>query len=209
MLRDRSIADLLAAFSSPDPTPGGGSAAALSSAVGASLLMMVAGLPKTRSGSDEDRAALDGVRLELSAIRDRLADAVDGDTAAYDAVVAAYKLPKATPEQQAARKGAIQQALRGATDVPLEVMRQSTRALEAAAVVARHGYRSASSDIGVAVGLLKAGAAGANLNVGVNLDSVADAAYCDRVRAEADDLTSRAALLAGRADDLVKGDGSP
>ena len=103
MLRDRPLADLLAAFSSPDPTPGGGSAAALSSAIGASLLMMVAALPKTRTGADEDRTALAAALQELSVIRERLVAAIDGDTAAYNGVVAAYKRPKATAEEQAAR----------------------------------------------------------------------------------------------------------
>ena len=175
MLRDLSLADLLDAFSSPDPTPGGGSAAALSSAVGASLLLMVAALPKTRNGSDEDRAALAGARQELGEARDRLSAAIDGDTAAYNGVVAAYKRPKASAEEQTVRKEAIQQALRAATDVPLDVMRQSLRALEAAAVVARHGYKSAASDVGVAIAMLRAGATGAHLNVGINLESIGDA----------------------------------
>jgi len=93
-LIDLSARDLLQAFSSSDPTPGGGSAAALASAVGASLLMMVAGLPKTRTGSDEDRAALTTAGSVLAELRKGLTEAIDADTAAYDQVVAAYKLPK-------------------------------------------------------------------------------------------------------------------
>ena len=203
MLRDLPLADLLAAFSSPDPTPGGGSAAALSSAVAASLLLMVAALPKTRNGSDEDRAALGAVRQELAAVRDRLAAAIDGDTAAYNGVVAAYKRPKASAEEQTARKEAIQQALRAATDVPLEVMRQSLRALEAAAVVARHGYKSAASDVGVAIAMLEAGATGAHLNVGINLESIGDAGYRTAIGDEGRDLIERAATAAQRATALI------
>jgi len=196
MLRDLPLADLLAAFSSPDPTPGGGSAAALSSAIGASLLLMVAALPKTRNGSEEDRMALTAAGQELSALRDRLTAAIDGDTAAYNGVVAAYKQPKASAEEQAARKEAIQQALRAATDVPLDVMRDSMRALEAAAVVARHGYKAASSDVGVAIAMLRAGTTGAHLNVGINLESIADASYRTRIADEARDLIERAAAIA-------------
>src|SRR5882757_2928844 len=98
-LTDQSVADLLTSFSSPDPTPGGGSAAALSSAVGASLLMMVAGLPKTRTASDEDRAALTTAGRVLAGLREGLTEAIDADTAAYDRVVAAYKMPKASPDE--------------------------------------------------------------------------------------------------------------
>ncbi len=128
-LTDQSIRNLLTAFSSADPTPGGGSASALASAVGASLLMMVAGLPKTRTGSDEDRAALASAASALADIRQTLTGAIDADTAAYDRVVAAYKRPKASADEQAARAAAIQQALRGATDVPLGVLRLSAAAL--------------------------------------------------------------------------------
>src|SRR4051812_34718823 len=149
MLRDLSVGDLLAAFSAPDPAPGGGSASALSAAVGASLLMMVAALPKTRSGSAEDHAALAAAAAALSTTRDRLAAAIDDDTVAYNGVVASYRLAKGTADEQAARKAAIQRALQAATDVPLGVIQQSARALEQAAVVAAHGYASASSDVGV------------------------------------------------------------
>src|SRR6185503_9749384 len=113
-LADAPLRDLLAAFSSPDPTPGGGSASALASAVGASLLMMVAGLPKTRTGSDDERSALAAAAAALTPIRQQLIDAIDADTLAYDHVVAAYKLPKATLAEQTARKASIQQALRKA-----------------------------------------------------------------------------------------------
>jgi methenyltetrahydrofolate cyclohydrolase len=203
MLRDLPLADLLAAFSSPDPTPGGGSAAALSSAVGASLLLMVAGLGKTRNGSDEDRATLTAARQELSALRARLTAAIDADAAAYNGVVAAYKLPKSTADEQTARKEAIQQALRAATDVPLEVMRQSVRALEAATAVAQHGYKSAASDVGVAIAMLRAGMTGARLNVGINLESIGDTSYRTNVDADARGLAERAGAIAQRGEQLL------
>src|SRR4029453_3508678 len=121
-LIDRTLRDLLSAFSAPDPTPGGGSASALASAVGVSLLMMVAGLAKTRNGSDDDRAALAAASAALAAIRDELTTAIDTDTAASDQVVSAYKRPKATPDEQQTRTSAIQRAMRTATDIPLAVM---------------------------------------------------------------------------------------
>ncbi|HEY7283944.1 MAG TPA: cyclodeaminase/cyclohydrolase family protein [Vicinamibacterales bacterium] len=181
---------MLSAFSSTEPTPGGGSASALASAVGASLLMMVAGLPKTRTNAPEERAALQEASNRVAELRDRLSGAIDADTAAYDRVVAAYRLPKASPEEQAARQLAIQSALRAATDVPLDVMRWSAQALEQAIVIARHGLRSASSDIGVAAALLRAGSAGARLNVDINVGSVKDSSYADAVRAEVRELST-------------------
>ena len=202
-LTEQSIRDLLTAFSSADPTPGGGSASALASAVGASVLMMVTGLPKSRTGSDEDRAALANAASALVDIREGLTGAIDADTAAYDRVVAAYKLPKASADEQSARKAAIQRALRGATDVPLGVMRLSAAALELSAAVAAHGHRAAASDVGVAVALLRAGMRGARLNVEINLGSISDVEYAGAVAAEAARLSEGAARAADEADALL------
>jgi formiminotetrahydrofolate cyclodeaminase len=202
-LLDQSLRELLTAFSSPDPTPGGGSAAALASAVGASVLMMVAALPKTRAGTDDDRTALATAAAALAGLRQRLTDAIEADTAAYDQVVAAYKLPKGPAEEQTERKSAIQRALRAATDVPLGVVRLSAAALEQAKTVAAHGHRAAASDVGVGVALLRAGLRGARLNIEINVGSVSDPIYVDGVKAETVRLSDEAGRLADDADALL------
>jgi formiminotetrahydrofolate cyclodeaminase len=184
MLRRAPFDQLLEAFSSSDPTPGGGSAAALAGAVGASLLAMVAGLPKTRHGTEEDRRALDAARTILIAERDRLSELVDLDTAAYDRVVAAFRLPKATEEEKATRSAAVQAALRGATETPLSVMRACEAVIRAGDAVATSGNPSASSDVQVGFELALAGLRGARLNVEINLGSVKDTAFVGAVREE-------------------------
>ena len=204
MLADRSVRDLIAAFAASDPTPGGGSASALASAVGASLLQMVASLPKTRTGAGEERGALAGAAAALGELRQQLTAAIDADTAAYDRVVAAYTLPKAAPDELQARKAAIQSALRAATDVPMDVMRLSARALTLAETVAAHGHGAAASDAGVAVALLRAGAHGAGLNVDINLGGVSDASYAERARTERGRLATDAAASAERAESLLR-----
>lgn len=203
-LVDQSVRDLLASFSSSDPTPGGGSASALASAVGASLLLMVVGLPKTRNGTADDRAALDSAAAALADVRQALTEAIDRDTAAYDQVVAAYKLPRASGEEQHVRKAAIQHALRAATDVPLGVMGLSASALDAAPTIAAHGHRAAGSDVGVAVVLLRAGLQGAGLNIEINVGSVNDAVYVAAVKAEAARWSRHAAVLADAALALLR-----
>jgi len=203
-LADRPLRQLLAAFSSPDPTPGGGSASALSAAIGASLLMMVAGLPKTRTGADTERAAMTEAAAALERIRAQLTDAIDADAGAYDRVVAAYKLPKISAEEQAARKGAIQQALRAATDVPLEVMRLAASAIDHARTIAANGHRAAASDVGVATALLRAGLEGAGLNIDINAGSVSDPAYVEGVRTESSRLSGSAARAAEEAETLLR-----
>jgi methenyltetrahydrofolate cyclohydrolase len=199
-----SVRELLAAFGNPDPTPGGGSASALSSAIGASLLLMVAALPKTRNASDVDRSALAAAAASLGEIRIRLTDAIDADAAAYDQVVAAYKLPKGSAEEQTARKAAIQRALHAATDVPLAVVRLSAHALDQAKTIAAHGHRAAASDVGVAVALLRAGERGARLNVDINVAAITDAAYADAVRTETVRVFDASTRTADEADALLR-----
>ena len=183
-LTAKTLIDLLRAFSSSDPTPGGGSASALASALGSSLLMMVAALPKTRSNTDEERIKIGEAGVTLAPLRDALTALIDKDSESYDEVVRAYRLPKSTDEEKAARGDAIQRALKGATDVPLEVMRRSVEALRQGVEVARNGHRAASSDVAVAFELLDAGLRGAALNVQINLEGLSDRPGADAVRRE-------------------------
>ncbi len=198
-LTDRPIRELLAAFASAAPTPGGGSAAALTASVGLSLLAMVASMSRTRNGSDDDRATLDGALNAVEHLAQHTLTLVDDDAAAYDAVMEAYRKPRATEEEKDERRRAIEAALRGAAEVPLEVMRACRAGLTAAVDVARAGNPSASSDIGVSVELLKAALHSAALNVGVNLSSLSDSNYVNAVTSETATLENSAAALATAA----------
>lgn len=195
-LLDRSLSDLLSAVSSPTPTPGGGSASALAAALGLSLVAMVAQMARTRSGSDEARRLLDQAATALLPLRDHVAGLVEDDAKAYDGVVEAYRLPKGTDEEKAARRAAVQSALRGAAEVPLDVMRACQAGLTAAVDVARHGNPSAASDLGVALELLGAGLRGAALNVRANLDAIDDVGWADGARSEVERLEAATPLLA-------------
>jgi methenyltetrahydrofolate cyclohydrolase len=195
VLTSQPLRDVIAAFASADPTPGGGSASALASSVGTSLLLMVASLEKTRNQSEDDRTALAVAIGALTGIQHQLTSSIDADSDAYGHVVTAYRQPKATEAEKSARKAAIERALRIATDVPLGVMRLTVDALEHAHEVAAHGHRAASSDVGVALALLQAGLEGAGLNVRVNLGGISDRAYVEAVSAEAERLSGRASGL--------------
>jgi formiminotetrahydrofolate cyclodeaminase len=194
-----ALTDLLDAFASNEPVPGGGSAAALAGAVGASLLIMVAGLPKTRTGAPEEAADLAEASARLRPLRDRLASLVERDSAAYTAVLDAMRLPKATDADKQARRTAIEDAMRGAIEVPMDTMRACQQAVRGAVIVASNGNTNASTDTGTAVLLLMAGLRGAALNVDVNLKSLSDAAFAQRVSAERDQLLSDAEADARRA----------
>lgn len=196
---EMALADLMDAFASTDAVPGGGSAAALAGATGASLLLMVAGLPKTKSGAPEETADLAEAASRLHPLRDSLLELVDRDSDAYSQVMDAFRLPRSTDEEKEARKQAIERATRLATEAPLNTMRACQQALRGAVVVARNGNRRTTSDVGVGVELLLAALRGARLNVEINLSSLEDAPYAARVRTELELLERDAAADAETA----------
>jgi len=203
-LSERTVIDLLAAFRSPDPTPGGGSAAALTGAVGASLLAMVAALPKTRASGAADEEILREAGRHCAALSADLAVLIDRDSEAYDLVMAAYKRPKTAGEAKAGRSAAIQSALRSAIAAPLDVMRACADAANEGIVVADFGNPSAASDVQVALELLTAALRGARLNIEINLESVKDADYIGEVREEIARLVRRVAENADTARNALR-----
>jgi formiminotetrahydrofolate cyclodeaminase len=196
---EMALADLIDAFSSTDAVPGGGSAAALAGTIGVSLLLMVAGLPKTKTGAPEETADLAEASSRLHPLRDGLLDLVDRDSDAYREVLAALRLPKGSEAEKATRTEAIDRATRSATDAPLDVMRLCQQALRGAVVVASNGSRKTTSDVGVAVELLVAALRGARLNVEINLAGLDDEPYTARIREEVDELVVDGAEDAERA----------
>jgi formiminotetrahydrofolate cyclodeaminase len=169
VLLDLGVGALLDRFASPDPTPGGGSAAALAGATGASLVAMVCAMPKTRTGADSEREQL---TMALGWVREagsRLRALIDEDSAAYDSVVAAYRLPKGTDAEKASRKEAVAIAMSEATAVPLRTAEACLVVLRAASEALAHGNRNAASDAKTAGALAWAGLLGAAENVKINL----------------------------------------
>jgi len=197
--RAMTLPELLDAFASNEPVPGGGSAAALAGAVGTSLLIMVAGLPTTRTGTPEEAADLAEASARLRPLRDALASLVQQDSDAYAAVVAAMRLPKVTDADKRTRRAAIESAMQRATETPLETMRCCQQALRGAIIVAANGNRNAGTDTAAGVELILAGLRSAGLNVDINIDSVSDATFASRVAEERRQLAADAEADAHRA----------
>ena len=191
-LADLRFIDLLAAFRAPEPTPGGGSASALSGAVGASLLAMVAGLPKSRAQNRDDELRLAAARARCLSSSEQLAALMDRDSDAYESVVAAFRLPKDSDDDKRVRTERIQEALRFATETPLDVMRTCRDAIRAAADVGALGNANATSDVEVGLELLMAGVRGAKLNVAINVGSIKDRTYADAATKQAEQLEAEA-----------------
>jgi len=183
-----ALSTVLEQFRSSNPTPGGGSAAALAGALGASLLAMVASLPRPRATGDEDVRNLRDAGQRCETMAKDLERLIDRDAEAYDLVVDAYRLPKTTDEEKAVRADAIQAALKVAISTPMDVMRACARALGESDAIGALGNANASSDVKVGIELLRAGLRGAQLNVEINLGSVKDRAYAENVAREMQDL---------------------
>lgn len=194
---DRPLSSFLDALSSPEPTPGGGTAAAVAGAMGVSLLIMVTGLSKSKTNADAEKAALAAARAGLVPLCAALVSLADEDTKAFDEVMAAYRLPKGSDAEKAARAGAVQKALKGATLVPLRTLGACAEAMRHAVAVAESGNRAAASDAGVAVALLAAAGAGAEANVRINLDGLRDEAF--RASTAGNTASMASALAAARA----------
>jgi glutamate formiminotransferase/formiminotetrahydrofolate cyclodeaminase len=155
-------------------TPGGGAAAAYSGAMGAALVLMVARLTVGKKKYAEVEAQMQSIIDSAAKLQASLTAAVAADSAAFEAVMEAFKLPKETPDQQAARAEAVEQAYVHAAEVPLRVARDAVATLGLAAVVAEHGNVNAISDAGTAAQLTRAALAGAALNVRANAKAIKD-----------------------------------
>ena len=185
--QEMSLTNFSEVLASGAPTPGGGSASALSGALATGLAAMVA---RTTAASKKfaDRAGqMNQVATEADRLRDEFLTLVDEDARAFDQVMAAFRMPKETPEQQAARSQAIQQAYRTAVEPPMRVCTRSLRVLELALQVAEQGNPSAASDAGVAALLAATALEGGALNVQINLGSIKDEGFqntqAERIRA--------------------------
>jgi len=183
----------LEAVAEPTATPGGGSVAAFAAALAASLGQMVAGLSRKKKSQAAHVEELSAAIAELRAAADALAEAIDRDAASYEAVLAAYKLPKGTPEEQQRRDAAIQRATREAAEVPMHVAEAATELYERLGQLESVAAASMLSDLRVGRLMAAAAARGALENVAINLESITDASYVASMQARAAALEARLA----------------
>jgi formiminotetrahydrofolate cyclodeaminase len=199
-----SLAALLERIAESTPTPGGGTASAICGALSAALSRMVANLAVGKQGYEGVQFELPGIEARGKALQARFLVLAEQDAAAYDGVVAAMALPKASDGDRATRKDAMQDAYKAATEVPLETIRATLDALELAKMAAEKGNRNAITDAGVAALLAQAGMIGASLNVRINLAAIADEAWRAQAEADLKTLLARGARLAQAVDAMVE-----
>ena len=179
-------------LSSDEPSPGGGTAAAASGAMAASLLVMVCGITARSKKHAADKRELESLGRSLAKARDKLIDLAKEDAHAYDLVVMAMRKARADGDRRS-KKSAVS-ALGYAAEVPMNTASLCIDVLEGAVRVSEIGSRSASSDVGVATHLAYVGYMGAAMNVRINLKDLGDSAFvksADRKLAVFDDRAEK------------------
>jgi len=177
------------------PAPGGGSVSACAGALGAALVSMVCNLTRGREKFAAVETEIVTLVAASEAARGRLEQLLQEDTTAYSGVITAYKMPKDSEDEQAARSQAIQDGLIIAADVPLEICRVAVEVCRLAKVAAGLGNPQAVTDAGIGAILGEAAVVGAALNVKINLGSIKDQAYVAKAAAEIDEILAEAAAL--------------
>lgn len=198
-LSEMTLRSFVQELASDSPAPGGGSVAALAASMGAALVSMVASLTVGKEKYRDNWEAMEEVRARGNELHARLLDLMEADTEAFNAFMAAMKLPKATDEEKTARSEAMQKATRGAIDVPLRTLRCCVEVVDLAATACHRGNPNAVTDAGTAAVLARAAAVAAAYNVKINLMNLKDEAYVSQVKEEMKtllaDLESRSAAV--------------
>jgi formiminotetrahydrofolate cyclodeaminase len=192
---ERILSGFFSDLASDAPTPGGGTAAAVAGAMGASLAEMVVALTLAREKYASAHELVRPIGVTATRARTEFLELAREDAEAYDAVVDARRLPKESEEDKERRNRAIAAANRRATEVPMRTAELAVRLLSTLPDLVESGNPSAASDAGSAALLLEAAAQGALLNVAINLPGVSDPEFVGQMQRKTTDLQENAQRL--------------
>jgi methenyltetrahydrofolate cyclohydrolase len=191
MLIEKSFNDFLGELASCSPVPGGGSVAALSASLASALTEMVANLTIGKKGFEKVEEEMKKISRESSNYREKFLKDIDKDAEAFTQVMDAFKLPKNTQEEIAKRKKVIQEEFKNAALVPLEVAKDTVKLMELTSKVVEMGNKNAISDGAVAAMMARSAVLGAISNVKINLQSIKDEDFVNRVSKQANSLEKK------------------
>ncbi len=203
-LVDRTVTDFVWETASESAAPGGGSVAATVGAMGAALATMVANLSSHKRGWEERWEEFSRWAEKGKTYHDELLRLIDADTEAFNGVMAAFGLPKGTPDEAAERDRAIQEATRAAIEVPFTVMKTALDSMEVIGAMAEIGNPNSVSDAGVGALCALAAVKGAFLNVKINAAGFADKQFLERVLAQGAEIEAKATALERQILDTVE-----
>ena len=191
-LVDRTVQDFVEETASESPAPGGGSVSASVGALGAALATMVANLSSHKRGWDARWEEFSDWADKGKAHYVELLRLVDEDTIAFNRLMDTFGLPKGTDAEKAARKAAIQEATKGAIQVPFKVMQAALASMEVMRAMAEIGNPASVSDAGVGALCARTAVMGAFLNVRINCASLEDKAFVAETVAQGQDIERQA-----------------
>lgn len=203
MLKDMRINNFLSKTASGDPIPGGGSVSALAAAAATALSEMVAKLTLGRKKYEAHWPEIQEIVDESSRLRNQFLTDIDGDAEAYNEVFSAYKLPQTSDDAKQLRNTKIQDGLKSAANVPLDVARKALRVLWLAKELIEKGNVNAITDGAVAAMLARSSVLGAAYNVRINLAAIQDEDYKQAVYKEVEYLEAQAMKIEKEALDLI------
>ncbi|HPA30450.1 MAG TPA: glutamate formimidoyltransferase [Bacteroidia bacterium] len=177
---------------SESPAPGGGSIAAYCGSLGVALATMVANLSASKKGWEERWNEFSDWADKGQKIKKQLLHLVDEDTVAFNKIMDAFKLPKATDQEKADRKQAVAEATRYAIEVPLSVMKISLQSMELIEAMATNGNPNSVSDAGVGAMCARTAVLGAGLNVRINAAAYSDKTFVETVLKQAAEMENKA-----------------
>lgn len=202
-LFNMSVKAFVDELSSDSPAPGGGSTAALCGALSGALTSMVAALTHPRPEYEAVKKDMKEVGSKAQVLKDELLKSVEKDSAAFNKIIECFRLPKKSKEEKVKKKEAIQEATKGATLVPLEVLEKSLEVLDLTRIVALKGFASSLSDAGVAGACGMAAAEGAFLNVIINLNQIEDEKFVSDIKSKALNLHDTASKISREIEAMV------
>ncbi len=190
-MKNMTINEFAKIVASDSPVPGGGSIAALCGALGAALAEMVANLTVTKKKYADSKEEMNAIINKASQLRDRLLNYIEEDSLAYKKVMEAYKLPKETEEEKCLRRDRIQEGLKIAASVPLEVAETSFEIFPLVEAVVLRGNSSSVTDALVGAMMARTGVLSAILNIRINLDSIKDDGFVRVLKEKTDKLEEK------------------
>ena len=187
-LASMKINTFLSELSSNSPAPGGGSVAALSGGLSASLTSMVCNLTIGKENYANVQNEIKKTLFQSEKLRKKLTELIDEDSNAFNNVMKAFKLPKETEEQKKIRNKAIQESYKRAAQVPLDTARICLQVLDAATKVAKIGNVKSITDVAVSAIMARCGVESAVLNIKINLNSIKDEDFVKKINNELENI---------------------
>ena len=203
-LYDQSLREIIKLSSSKSPTPGGGSISAIAAVLGLAMTAMVCNLTIGKDKYKDVESLVTGYLATAEGLTEKLMELTENDIKIFNKLMSAYRRPRVAEEEKEARENAVQEALKGATEIPMEMARVCLQALQVTCRLSGIGNKAAISDAGVAAVMIEAALNGALLNVDINTPIIKDLNYTDRILAEKENILKEAEKLKSQALAVVR-----